>query len=149
MTNTNSFIEQRTEKLLIDSNCYSTPIDIKDCAKHLGIKLEALELDDDVAGFLVLKDNGDVNIGYNKNHSPHRIRFTIAHELAHYILHAKDTKLFVDKEEKVLYRDSNSSTGEYFMEREANAFAAALLMPQKLLIKEVEKHKTETKEKFI
>ncbi len=149
MSNVNSFIEQRTEKLLIDSNCYSTPVPIKDCAKHLGIKLEALELDDDVAGFLLLKDNNEVNIGYNKNHAPHRIRFTVAHEVAHYVLHAKNSKIFVDKEEKVLFRDGNSSTGEFFREREANAFAAALLMPEKLLLTEIEKHKNETKEKFI
>jgi Zn-dependent peptidase ImmA (M78 family) len=149
MVNVNSFIEQKSERLLIDSKCYSAPIKIEDCAKYLGIKLEALELDDDVAGFLLLKDSNTVNIGYNKNNAPQRRRFTIAHEIAHYILHANDSKIFVDKEEKLLYRDGKSSTGELVKEREANAFAAALLMPQKLLIEEVEKHKLETKEKFI
>lgn len=145
----NSFIEQKSEKLLIDSKCYSAPVIIEKCAKHLGINLESLELDDDVAGFLLLKDNNVANIGYNKNHVLNRRRFTIAHEIAHYILHAKNSKLFVDKEEKVLYRDGNSSTGELVQEREANAFAAALLMPQKLILQEVEKYKRESTEKFI
>ena len=74
------------------------------------------------------------------------MRFTIAHELAHYILHTKETKLFVDKQ--VLYRDGKSSTGEILQEREANAFAASLIMPGKLITEEVEKLKHENKDKF-
>jgi Zn-dependent peptidase ImmA (M78 family) len=141
------YLEQRTEKLLKEANCYSLPINVEKCAKHLNVKIKSLELDDDVSGFLLLKDDKTVHIGYNKNNGKHRVRFTIAHELAHLLLHTKEAKLFVDK--VVLYRDSKSSTGEILKEREANAFAAALLMPKNLLIEEVEKHKEEKKDKFI
>lgn len=149
MSTINSLIEQKAEKLLIESKSYSTPVKIKDCAKHLGIILKPIELDADVSGFLLLKDDNTIHIGYNKSNPTNRIRFTIAHEIGHFVLHAKDSKLFVDKEEKVLYRDGNSSTGELLKEKEANAFAAALLMPERLLRQEIEKHKDETKEKSI
>lgn len=149
MTTINSLIEQKAEKLLLESKSYSAPINVKECAKHLGVILEKIELDADVSGFLLLKDDNTIHIGYNKSNPSNRIRFTIAHEIGHLILHAKDSKLFVDKEEKMIYRDGNSSTGELLKEREANAFAAALLMPAKLLRQEIEKHKEETKEKSI
>jgi len=58
--------------------------------------------------------------------------------------HDKDSKLCVDKTEKILYRDGNPSSGEQIQEREANAFVAATLMPQKLIIQRLEKHKNET-----
>jgi Zn-dependent peptidase ImmA (M78 family) len=148
MFNTNIYLEEKTERLLLDSKCYSIPINVQKCAEHLDVQVKALELDEDVSGFLLMKGKS-VHIGYNKNNGKQRQRFTIAHELGHYLLHAKDAKLFVDKTEKVLYRDIHSSTGELLKEREANAFAASLLMPQKLLIQEVEKIKNETKEKFI
>jgi Zn-dependent peptidase ImmA (M78 family) len=143
----NSHIEQRTEKLLIEAGCYSVPVNLEKCAKHLNVKIKPLELDEDVAGFLLIKTDKTIHIGYNKNNGKQRIRFTIAHELGHLMLHTKETKLFVDK--KVLYRDSNSSTGEILQEREANAFAASLLMPKNLMIAEVEKHQHENKDKFI
>jgi len=147
MYSVNSYIEQKSEKLLVESKCYRVPIPIENCAKYLDIKLEPLELDENVAGFLLLKDDKVVHIGYNKSNPKNRIRFTIAHEIGHYLLHAKDSTLFVDKE--VLYRDVNSSTGELLREREANAFAASLLMPQKLITQEVDKHKKEPTDKLI
>src|SRR5574343_470703 len=51
-----------------------------------------------------------------------------------------DKELFVDQKKfKVMFRDEMSSTGEIKQEREANAFAAALLMPKSLLIREIQK----------
>ncbi|HEY4248477.1 MAG TPA: ImmA/IrrE family metallo-endopeptidase [Lacunisphaera sp.] len=72
----------------------------------------------------------------NANHSEARQRFTIAHELGHFFLHAGDP-VFVDQS-FVMMRDTASSEGEKVEEREANLFAAELLMPAKLIVKEVE-----------
>jgi Zn-dependent peptidase ImmA (M78 family) len=149
MVNINSLIEQRAEKLLIDSNSCSIPVQLTACAKYLGITVKNVELDADVSGFLLLKDDSTSHIGINKSDPANRRRFTLAHEIAHFVLHAKDSKLFVDKDEKVLYRDANSSTGELAKEKEANAFAAALLMPEKMLREEINNQKEEAKKKFI
>lgn len=38
-----------------------------------------------------------------------------------------------------MYRNNASSTGEVLIEREANAFAAAILMPKELIAQEINK----------
>lgn len=77
-------------------------------------------------------DSGKGTIGFNPTESKTRQRFTIAHELGHFELHKQDSGLFVDKEFKMLFRDQNSSSGEIRKEQEANAFAAAILMPENI-----------------
>lgn len=59
-------------------------------------------------------------------------------ELGHYEMHKELNELFVDKDFKVLYRDANSSTGNQIKEQEANAFAAALLMPEEFVRQKIE-----------
>ena len=58
-------------------------------------------------------------------------------------MHAQTEPLFIDKNEDdkftFLYRDDSSSSGEFSKEREANSFAAALLMPKKLVQEEIVK----------
>jgi Zn-dependent peptidase ImmA (M78 family) len=78
-------------------------------------------------------------IGYNSAHARVRQRFTISHEIAHYLLHAKrggKAQLFIDRH--VTYRrDENSSTGVDHEEVEANQLGAALLMPKSLVQDEI------------
>ncbi len=137
----NNFLEERAEKILESNGFFSVPVDVRNLAKHLKINVEDVKLEDDVSGFLAL--NGDrTYIGCNISHGNERKRFTIAHELAHYVLHAKkEAPLFIDKslknDQQRMYRNSLSSTGEHIKEIEANAFAAALLMPKKLIESEL------------
>lgn len=56
---------------------------------------------------------------------PGRIRFTIAHELGHYILHRQTAELFQCSQNDMLQWDSP----ERLLESEADAFASTLLMP--------------------
>ena len=147
MTNINSYIEEKAERLLIESDCYLVPVDVEKCAAHLKVEIQTLDLEDNVSGFFVMKGES-AYIGYNKTNPPNRVRFTLAHELGHYFLHAKDTPIFIDKNGQI-NRDHNSSTGELLIEREANAFAAALLMPEKLIREEVAKMKDVDEVSFI
>lgn len=118
------------------------PVDIEKCAKHLNIDIKYLDLEDSTSGFFVHK-NRNSYIGCNQHQSEVRQRFTIAHELGHYCLHFNsDNPIFIDKDidnntESILYRDGLSSTGENRNEREANAFAAALLMPKSKIINKI------------
>jgi len=67
-----------------------------------------------------------------------RQRFTIAHEIGHYLLHRFEHDVFFNKTgSKKLYRNEDSTTGKDQMEIEANAFAAALLMPEARVKKEM------------
>jgi Zn-dependent peptidase ImmA (M78 family) len=130
-------IEEMAEKILKDSGCFRAPVNVTTIVNTHDIKLQEVDLEDEVSGFFIIKDKKP-HIGVNKNQSEKRRRFTIAHEFGHFILHSKETPLFVDKTEKVLYRNLESSTGEIVKEREANAFAAALLMPRGLLKIEID-----------
>lgn len=130
-------IEELAERILKETNCFSVPVDVMQCAKTKGIDVKAIDnLEDGISGFFVIKDK-NFHIGYNNSHPETRRRFTIAHELGHFLLHSKEIPLFVDKAERSLYRNLESSSGEVQKEREANSFAAALLMPKSLLKKEI------------
>lgn len=127
-----SYIEEKARNLLIENDCYEPGFDIKKLAKNLNIKVHEEILGDDVAGFFVMTDRQPV-VTINKKNIPTRRRFSTAHEIGHFILHAKEQPFFIDKTPRVMFRNSASATGEDLKEREANAFAAALLMPKDLL----------------
>lgn len=133
-------IERITAEILLEFHDNKLPIPIESIAKKRGLDIKAYDLGEDVSGALVIKE-GKGTIGYNPTESTVRQRFTIAHELGHYELHKHDKGLFIDKDFKVMFRDQNSSSGEILQEQEANAFAAAILMPEKLLIKEINNKK--------
>ncbi|OIR25511.1 ImmA/IrrE family metallo-endopeptidase [Bathymodiolus thermophilus thioautotrophic gill symbiont] len=81
----------------------------------------------------------NVKILINKNiDNHHRRRFTKAHELGHTILHiftGKQSK-FQCSDNDITYNSGNNS--EY--EKEANIFASSLLMPSKLIEKEIHRN---------
>jgi Zn-dependent peptidase ImmA (M78 family) len=102
------------------------PVDPFQIASAMGIKVYAATLDAGTAGQLVKRAGQDVEIYLNQYDSEGRRRFTCAHEIGHYVIHAgKDT----DEWEYVDRRDAASSTGTRSQEIYANQFAAALLMP--------------------
>lgn len=128
-------IEDKAEKKLIETGCFSVPVDVFICAQKLNVGVESMEAEDAVSGVFI-SNNGVNKIGYNSQHHENRQRFTVAHELGHFVLHCEEAALFVDKEVK-MYRDSYP-TKEEKKEKEANAFAAALLMPKTLVLEKIE-----------
>ncbi len=98
----------------------------------------------DLSGALVRGD-GEAYIGVNSLHHPNRQRFSIAHELGHYMLH-KGMKVHVDKDFHVNWRDDDSSKAINRDEIEANRFAAELLMPTRFLVRDIEELKSVNQE---
>ena len=78
-------------------------------------------------GVLIRSDDDGAVIGVNWDHHPNRQRFTIAHEIGHFLLHKGGT--FIDKGTYARFRDQESGSGTVSEEKQANQFAAALLMP--------------------
>jgi len=129
------------DKVLSNDLLSILPIDVEKVSTSIGLKVVDFPFQEDISGVLVIDENGGT-IGYNPNESNVRKRFSIAHELGHFILHSKKNSsgMFMDR---LLFR-KNISVGEYnskeeVIEREANHFAASLLMPAKLVINEVSK----------
>lgn len=133
-------INKLVETMISVLKISSFPIDVEEIAKRRGLKVVPYPLEAGVSGILQIQgDSG--TIGYNANEGNARRRFTIAHELGHYELHKdEEHNLFVDKGFKVMFRSSNPSTNhsDSVYEQEANAFAAALLMPESLLTAAIE-----------
>lgn len=131
-------IEQRAVQLLEEHGAMRAPVPVELIAHRLGLVVESAALGNDVSGLLVVKD-GRGTIGVNQTHVPVRQRFTIAHEIGHYVLHREEAELFIDKGYAAARRDRTTSTGEDYGEIQANAFAAALLMPEPLVSAEVDR----------
>lgn len=118
--------------VILTESSYEIPVDVEKIAESHNVSVVRQDLENSVSGVLVIKGERGV-IGVNANHHPNRQRFTIAHELGHYLLHPEASEVFVDRS-PVFFRDGNSAEGVDQQEMDANAFAAGLLMPEKDLI---------------
>lgn len=136
-------IERRAERVLEMAGVNTAPVPVERVARSLGIKVKRTDLGDDCSGVLVRNGNRAV-IGVNSQHSVNRRRFSIAHELGHFDLHSGDT--YIDRGYRVHFRDLESGSGTKREEMEANAFAAALLMPARLVRDAFEKQPFELAE---
>jgi len=114
------------------------PIDVDALAQACAVAVERQDLEEEVSGILVVKDKRGV-IAVNSAHHPHRQRFTIAHELGHYLLHREASSVFIDAA-TIFFRDKHSAEGTRWQEIEANAFAAELLMPAVAITAVVREH---------
>lgn len=105
------------------------PIDLSPIATALGIVQIIAQDTKGFEGVLITQNAKTTgSIAYNKASSPERRRFTIAHELGHFLLpfHAADAQCAKTDMGVMKSKDANRKR-----EAEANRFAASLLMPQK------------------
>lgn len=117
---------------LIKSYQRVAPVDVISIAEHLGINVWQQDSLGPAISGLIRPDalnggKGGYSIIVRKGDSEERKRFTIAHEIAHFILHKDHLKSGITDD--TLYR-SGLSTHE---EVEANKMAADILMPYSLI----------------
>jgi Zn-dependent peptidase ImmA (M78 family) len=129
-------IRALVEDLLTKNHVRAAPVPVEDIVRSLGVAVRKEPAPDDLSGFLVrdLKRRRAV-IGVNKHHPATRQRFTIGHELGHFLLHEGE-QVHVDRANvgfQVKLRHRLSGDGTDTEEKEANLFAAELLMPARLL----------------
>ena len=96
-------------------------IDVEVIAWHCGLEVQYKELRSCDARIVGAGDRGVLSVDVNK--SPERKRFSVAHELGHWQLH-RGQIMMCRADEIDVGKKSNSAH-----ERDADAFAAALLMP--------------------
>lgn len=125
-------IRRIVEELLDKHRITKPPVDVERICESIGLSVVRKNVES-ISGFIVQND-GKVAIGVNSSNIPARQRFTIAHELGHYLLHPPGTDdVHVDSKFQVRFRDELSSQGTDISEQEANFFAAELLMPQEFI----------------
>jgi Zn-dependent peptidase ImmA (M78 family) len=129
---TRTEIESMALGLLRDHGMLEMAVDPVRLAGALNVKVFNAKFGrEDVVG-LVARRAGGTRILVNVDDRPQRKRFTVAHELGHYLLHLKaGSGEYVDPEDNFrTYFEPTDWTEERRKEWEANAFAAALLMPE-------------------
>lgn len=107
------------------------PIPVYEIAENNGVNVVFADFGvnaEKVSGFC---DFESKRLYVNRDDSPQRQAFTMAHELGHWVMHRE---FFVAHPEKypVLPRFSDPNRNDP-MEKEANKFAACLLVPDRLL----------------
>ena len=129
--------EKAAQALLDELGLDTAPVDVEHIARQLNLVVTKERLGAELSGLLVRQPGAIPVIGVNTLHHPRRQRFTIAHELGHFRLQHKG-EVIVDSI-RVSRRDDKSRTASERDEREANAFAAALLMPPDLVQQHVQR----------
>ncbi len=114
----------------IDEYLSSHPVKLGAIAKRLGVKVLLSTLPRGTSGQIGQED-GDFVIRINRHEAKHRQRFTLAHELAHYILHRDLIVAEGGWSENVLLRSGQPANVEY----EANRLASDLVIPSAELAK--------------
>jgi Zn-dependent peptidase ImmA (M78 family) len=125
-------------QLLDEAGLDHAPINVEEIAQRRNAIIHKQAVDDDFSGYL-FRDTARLAavIGLNSDHHPNRQRFTLAHELGHFLLHTGD-EVHIDRQFIMKRRDGKSSEGTNVEEVEANLFAAELLMPEHFLFQDIE-----------
>jgi len=113
-----------------DNGCYKDDrLDIDEIIRYINctnpkepLALEYVQMETAISGSLIY-EKGVWIIRVNKNHNSKRQRFTIAHEIGHYVMHRNKLQSFTDE---IFFRARNNGD----IENRANDFASKLLMPE-------------------
>lgn len=126
------------QKQIIDRHLHTYPVQVVPIANELGINVfRRSDWPDNISGRIFQSEKGGESgyaIEVNANHHVNRRRFTIAHEIAHFVLHPHliGNELYDDG----LYRSGLSNR----VEAQANKFATRILMPDHLIQQAVSIH---------
>lgn len=130
--------ERAAERILREHAISRHPVPVDRLARQMGLRLAFEPFEGDLSGMLYRDDGeGSPVIVVNSLNPKVRQRFTIAHELGHFVLH--DDLLFIDKPVAVRFRDARSSLATNPEEIEANRFAASLLLPKAWVVAEADR----------
>lgn len=91
--------QARASLLLQQFDMINAPVPVDRVAELLGVIVKFFPLDKELSGMIFIRNDHPI-IGVNSLHHPNRQRFTIAHELGHFLLHRKhlENKVHVDKQ---------------------------------------------------
>lgn len=124
----------QAERENITAHQLDAPVSLLNIARSLGLSIRAATLPAGISGEIRPDTEvaGSYVIRVNRHDSKRRQRFTVAHEIAHYLLHRDMIGAGITDD--VLYRSNVSNT----QEAQANRLAADILVPHELLVQWVE-----------
>lgn len=129
MSSRERVLVEEHERNVVNRYMTEIPVRVSAIAKELGISVLAATLPAGVSGEL-RPSEGTYVVRVNRHDSKARQRFTVAHEIAHYLLHRDQIGAGITDD--VLYRSTLSDARE----AEANKLAAEIIMPQSTMDRE-------------
>jgi hypothetical protein len=116
-------------KEIVDQFTSEFPVKLAGLAEALGLEVFKSPLKPDISGLIEPSDSAPsgFRIRINRHEMAERQRFTLAHEIAHFLLHRD--KIGGGVVDNVMYRSNLNSRFEV----EANKLAADLIMPRSLV----------------
>lgn len=118
------------DKSVVEKYLGEIPVKLGSMAKELGIVVKrSPTLPRNVSGQITRLPTGVYEIKINRFESMTRQRFTLAHELAHFLLHRSEIDKLGEIKDSILYRSCASETIEY----EANRLATQIIMPDEAI----------------
>ena len=121
--------ERAANELVKKLGYFDPPVDARRIARDLGLDVKFATFEganSDIAGFIDLENHA---IFVNRDESPERQNFTIAHEMGHKVLHEE----YARSENYTVLLRSQFGESKDRCEREADSFAANLLVPRFML----------------
>ncbi len=119
---------ERLAKEILAKNPSGSYTDVESIIDNYGIRVYYYAFSSEISGIFTWIGNQPV-IGINKLHPKVRQRFTMAHELYHFLKHPEDKQVL----------RMSSTTNDNLEERHASEFAASLLMPKQVIAANNEK----------
>lgn len=117
------------QKIILEQFTQQEPVKLAALADALGLLVFKSSLKPDISGLIEPSNSSPsgFQIRINRHEMPERQRFTLAHEISHFLLHRD--KIGGGVIDNVMYRSNLSSK----LEVEANRLAAEIIMPSKLV----------------
>ncbi len=124
----------RDHRAILHKYLSDYPVKLGQLARELGVAIKVSSLRLGISGQITNED-GKYIIRVNRHEARERQRFTIAHELSHFLLH----RTIIDNSkdgitDTVLYRSGEPERIEY----QANRLAADIVMPLNLIERQLE-----------
>lgn len=146
VTSSREWQKIRTEdREILERHLAEVPVRLGALATALGLDVKISSLPLNISGQISRTLSG-YEIKINRHESRQRQRFTLAHELAHFLIH-RDTidRLGGTLTDNVLYRSGASENIEY----EANRLAAQIVMPEEALRREQARYGNQISEAMV
>lgn len=123
------YVREKAQKLLKDSGQIGVPVDLTRICAFLGFQYMEVDIFPDSLSALCIRKDGQKFAAVNRNHHPNRKRFSLAHEIGHWVLAHMTESLLPE-----VTLDNPPNPNQYreydrIRESEANQFAGELLVP--------------------
>ncbi len=124
-------VMKKVEEIIRQNYITTPPVNARKLASEYGLSVFFAEFPDEMINVCGFIDFNNSKMYVNADDSINRQNFTIAHELGHWLLHKKQIEKNIHSYKVLMRQPIGGETDP--LEKEANAFAANLLVPTEML----------------